>query len=344
MCRLHGKHDIHIESADVATPSEGEVLVRMGAGGICGSDLHYYHDGGFGPIRVQEPIVLGHEVAGTVVELGAGVNGLAPGDKVAVNPSNPCGSCKFCNDGLFHHCLNMRFFGSAMRFPHEQGGFRDTMIVRAPQCVPVSGGTSLSQAACAEPLAVCLHAKSHAPALSGKRVLVTGAGPIGVLCAAVAAESGAAEIVVTDLQDLPLGVALKMGANQAINVATQPALMEPFCADKGYFDVAFECSAAAPAIQSAITALRPQGTLIQVGVTGTTPMPVNLLVSKEIRFIGTHRFDAEFAQAVEMIDAGRINVAPMITQTFPLEQAVAAFDMAGDRAVAVKVQLSFAAP
>lgn len=341
LCRLHGKHDIRIETDEIAAPQAGQVMVQIGAGGICGSDLHYYQDGGFGPIRVKEPIILGHEVAGTVRHAGSEVSHLKSGDRVALNPSRPCNSCKYCATGLYQHCLNMRFFGSAMRFPHEQGAFRDMMIVEASQCHVIKDSVTIAEAACAEPLAVCLHARNRAPDLRDLRVLVMGAGPIGVLCAALSAEAGAQEIVTTDLQDIPLSVAKQMGATRAINVATNPEALETYSADKGHFDVVFECTAATPAIRNAIDVVRPQGTIIQVGVTGDAPVPINLLVGKEINFLGSHRFHPEFATAVDLIGSGAIDVKPMITTTFPLEQAVEAFDIAGDRRRAVKVQLSF---
>ena len=342
LCRLYGKKDIRIETTDVTAPDAREVLVQIGVGGICGSDLHYYQDGGFGPIRVQEPIVLGHEVAGTVQGLGPDVTSLKPGDRVAINPSHPCGECKYCTTGLFQHCLNMRFFGSALRFPHEQGAFRDCMVVSESQCVRVGDTTTMAEAACAEPLAVCLHARNRAPDLRGRRVLITGAGPIGVLCTALAANAGAAEIVTTDLQDVPLAVAQQMGATRVINVASDASELEAYSSDKGHFDVAFECSAATPAIRGAIGAVKAQGTIVQLGVTGDAPVPINILVGKEIKLIGSHRFHYEFADAVKLIDSHAIDVRPMITGIFPLEEAIAAFDRAADRSRAIKTQLSFA--
>jgi len=341
ICRLHAKADIRIETAAVAAPGPGEALVAVGAGGICGSDLHYYQDGGFGPIRVREPIILGHEAAGTVIEIGAGVSGLAVGDRVAINPSHPCNDCAYCREGLQQHCLDMRFMGSAMRMPHVQGMFRDRIVVGAAQCLKVGPGISLAEAACAEPLAVCLHARAMAGPVAGKRVLVTGSGPIGVLCAALAAEAGAAEVVVTDLQDLPLAAATAMGATRVINVTREAAAMEEYSADKGHFDIVFECSAAAPAIRTAITAIRPRGVFVQVGVTGDVAVPLNLIVSKEITFQGTHRFHAEFAEAVAMISSRRIVPGPMISASYPLDQAQAAFEAAGDRSRSVKVHVTF---
>ena len=342
VCRLHDKRDIRIEAEPVGEPGEGEVRVAIGVGGICGSDLHYFRDGGFGPIRMREPLILGHEIAGTVEAVGHGVSLVKSGDRVALNPSRPCGGCKYCAEGLHHHCLDMLFYGSAMRFPHVQGAFRERIIAKDFQCVRVGEGTSMAQAACAEPLAVCVHAANRAGTLSGKRVLVTGAGPIGSLCAAVSRQRGAAEVVITDLQDRTLAVAMEMGATKQVNVSKDPAAMDSYSAGKGCFDVVFECSAAPVAIRNAIAAVRPQGTIIQVGVTGDVPVPLNLIVSKEIALLGTFRFDGEFAEAVRLIDSGAINVTPIITGTYPLEDALEAFEAAGDRSRSVKVHLSFA--
>ena len=346
--RLHGKGDLRIEEIAVAEPGSGEVLIAMGAGGICGSDLHYFQDGGFGTIRVREPMVLGHEVAGTVAALGAGVSNLAIGDRVAVNPSRPCNACRYCEANLKQHCLNMRFFGSAMRFPHEQGGFRDRMVVDATQCERVlNPDITLAEAACAEPLAVCLHALARARQLGGdlfgKTALVTGAGPIGALTIAALRQAGIGRIVATDLHDETLVVASRMGADETVNMRTDADRLKPYAADKGTFDVAFECSAAAPAIRTAVELLRPQGVLVAVGVAGDTPVPLNVIVGKEIAMVGTHRFVGEYAQAVRLIDERKIDVRPIITGSYDLSDAVAAFAHAGDRSRAVKVQLTFEA-
>ncbi|MGF1477814.1 MAG: L-idonate 5-dehydrogenase [Geminicoccaceae bacterium] len=344
VCRLYGPNDIRIETAEVAEPGPGEALLAAAAGGICGSDLHYYRDGGFGPIRVKEPIILGHEASGTVLAVGPDVTHLVVGERIAINPSRPCLNCDYCREALFNHCLNMRFNGSAMRMPHEQGLFRDRIVVEARQCVSVGPELDLGEAACAEPLAVCLHAGTMAGDLKDRRVLVTGAGPIGALCAGVAADAGAAEVVVTDLQDLPLKTAEAMGATRTINVGRNGIELERYAADKGYFDTVFECSAAGPAVRAAIAAVRPRGTLVQVGVTGDLPVPINLLVGKEIRLQGTHRFHDAFSEAVEAIVTRRIDVRPIMSARYPLEEAVEAFNTAGDRSRAVKVHLAFAGP
>ncbi|NRP72967.1 L-idonate 5-dehydrogenase (NAD(P)(+)) [Ensifer psoraleae] len=341
LARLYGQRDLRLEVAEVSAPGEGEVLLKMAAGGICGSDLHYYQDGGFGPIRVREPIIPGHEASGHVAALGAGVSGLAIGDLVAVNPSQPCGTCRFCGEGLPIHCLNMQFLGSAMRFPHTQGMFRDWLVVPANQCFPAGTLVSAGEAACAEPLAVCLHAVGQAGDLKAKHVLVTGAGPIGALVVAAARHAGAETIVVTDLADAALDRAMAMGATRVVNVRHDPAGLAAYEADKGQFDVVFECSAAEPALRSAIAAVRPRGLIVQVGVTGDIILPLNALVGKELRLIGSQRFDGEFALAVQLIAERRIDIRPIISHAFPVDRAVEAFEQAGDRSAACKVQLTF---
>ncbi|MBS9477570.1 L-idonate 5-dehydrogenase [Ancylobacter radicis] len=345
--RLHAQDDLRIETQPVGDLRAGEVRVAILAGGICGSDLHYWHEGGIGTIRVREPIILGHEVAGRIEALGAGVEGVDIGQLVAVNPSHPCGDCEFCRNGLPRHCMNMRFKGSAMYLPHEQGMFRDHLVIGAAQCFPMPEGVSPGAAACSEPLAVCLHAANRGEAVSGslegKTVLVTGAGPIGALCVAVARQRGAAEIIVTDIQDATLAVARKMGADHAINTARDPEGLAPWQAGKGRVDLVFECSAAAAAIRDAVSVLRPLGTLVQVGVAGPTPLPLNVMVGKEILFVGSQRFDVEFAEAAALIGSGAIDPRPMITGTYPITEALAAFHAASDRSASVKVQLAFAA-
>lgn len=345
--RLHAQDDLRVETQPAAGPGPGEVSVAVLAGGICGSDLHYWHEGGIGTIRVREPIILGHEVAGRIEALGAGVVRLEVGQLVAVNPSHPCGACEFCRKGMPRHCMNMRFKGSAMYLPHEQGMFRDRLVIGAAQCFPMPEGISPGAAACSEPLAVCLHAANRGEAvagsLKGKVVLVTGAGPIGALCVAVARQRGAAEIIVTDIQDATLAIARQMGADHAINTGREPEGLARWQEGKGKVDLVFECSAAAAAIRDAISVLRPLGTLVQVGVAGATPLPLNVLVGKEILFIGSQRFDVEFAEAAELIGSGAIDPRPIITSTYPIGEALAAFQAASDRSASVKVQLAFAA-
>ena len=338
---LHAAKDLRIDIVPVPVPKPGEALIRIGAGGICGSDLHYYNHGGFGVIRLKEPMVLGHEVAGVVHALGAGVTSLAVGQRVAVNPSRPCNACAYCLSGRQNHCLDMRFYGSAMRFPHVQGAFRELLTCDATQAVAVAGGVSLGEAACAEPLAVCLHAVRRAGDLLGKRVLITGAGPIGALTALAARRAGAGEIVMTDIVDATLVIVKKLAADVTLNIADNPAALAPYEADKGAFDVLFEASGNAKALAGALAATKPRGVIVQLGLGGDVTLPMNLLVAKEFDLRGSFRFHAEFAQAVDFIGNRLIDVRPLITATVPLAEAARGFAMANDRSQSMKVQISF---
>ena len=338
---IHAAHDLRVEPHAAPDPGPGEVRLRIGRGGICGSDLHYYHAGGFGTVRVKQPMVLGHEAAGTVEAIGPGVSHVAPGDDVAVNPSLPCGACEQCQAGRPIHCTEMRFLGSAMRMPHVQGAFRSAFTCEAARAVKLPAGLSVERAAFAEPLSVCLHAAAQAGPLLGARVLVTGAGPIGVLCVAVARLAGAREIVATDLVAEPLGIARAMGADRTHALQAEPDALAAYAAGKGSFDVAFEASGAGAALVGALAAIRPGGTVVQVGVGGEAALPLSALVAREARLVGTFRFHAEFAHAVEVLAAGRLDPTPMLTEVVPAAEAVRAFDLASDRRRAMKVQLAF---
>src|SRR5437762_13046229 len=234
---IHAPKDLRIDSYPDAAPGPGEVRVKIANGGICGSDLHYYHHGGFGVVRIQQPMALGHEIAGVVAAVGDGVTNVQPSTRVAVNPSKPCGHCQHCQEGMRNQCLDMRFLGSAMRFPHVQGGFREFITVDATQAVPIADRLSLAEAAVAVPLAVCLHAGKQAGPLLGKRVLITGCGPIGALMVVVARYGGASEVVATDIADAPLAIARKLGASRTVNGATEASVLDPYRAGKGVFDV-----------------------------------------------------------------------------------------------------------
>jgi L-idonate 5-dehydrogenase len=337
---IRGARDLRIEEREVREPGPGEVQIRIATGGICGSDLHYYNHGGFGTVRLKEPMILGHEVAGHIIALGDGVDGLSLGQLVAVSPSRPCRQCRFCREGMFNQCLNMRFYGSAMPFPHIQGAFREVLVADAGQCAPADG-LAPGEAAMAEPLAVCLHATRRAGGLLGKSVLVTGCGPIGVLSILCARRAGADLIVATDLSDFTLGMAKLAGADEVINMSREPAGLAPFAADKGTFDVHFECTGAAAALAGAIPALRPGGTIMQLGLGGDMTLPVQAMTAKELSLKGSFRFHDEFFTGVSLMQKGLIDVAPLITQTFPVDDAVAAFETAGDRSRAMKAQISF---
>jgi L-idonate 5-dehydrogenase len=337
---IHAARDLRLEQREITDPGKGEVLVNVQAGGICGSDLHYYQNGGFGPIQLREPMVLGHEVSGTVAALGTDVDSLHIGQLVAISPSRPCHTCHYCLVGQENHCLNMRFYGSAMPFPHIQGAFQQQLIAEAGQCIPADGLTA-GQAAMAEPLAVCLHAIEQAGHLEGKTVLITGCGPIGCLGVLAARQAGAGRIIATDLSDYTLNMAQICGADIALNTKTTPNALNPFQAEKGQIDIHLECSGAAPALSAGVACLRPGGILVQLGLGGDMTVPMQAITAKEITLRGSFRFHSEFATAVGLMQSGSIAVDQLITHSFKISEVVTAFDTAADRSQAMKVQLTF---
>ncbi len=339
---IHAPKDLRLDDQPSREPGAGEIRIRLASGGICGSDLHYFNHGGFGPVRLKEPMVLGHEVSGFVDKLGPGVDGPAAGTLVSICPSRPCKTCSYCLKGLPNHCLNMRFYGSAMPFPHIQGAFQQELIVDATQCVPADGLTP-GEAAMAEPLSVGLHATRRAGEMLGKRVLLTGCGPIGLLAAMAARRAGAEEIVATDLADNALETAKKIGVDKVINVATDADALEPYKKDKGYFDVHYECSGAPAALKMGIEVLAPRGVIMQLGLGGDMEVPMMALTAKELDLRGSFRFHEEFSTAVSLMRSKLIDVTPVISHTIPLAQVHDAFDIANDRSRALKTQIDFTA-
>ena len=338
---IHAPGDLRIEEVPTPGTLPHQLLVKVRCGGICGSDLHYFQHGGFGTVRIQQPMILGHEVSGVIEAVGAGVAGFAVGQRVAVSPSRPCGLCRYCQEGLQNHCLDMKYYGSAMRMPHVQGAFRQELVVDATQAHLLADRVSDAEGSMAEPLSVALHAVRRAGSLVGKKVLVTGCGPIGALVVVAARRAGATHIVVTDVASPALRSAMKVGADETINVADDPQGLACFEADKGTFDVLFEASGNERALRGAFGALRPRGVIVQVGLGGELTIPINTIVGKEFDLRGAFRFHEEFAMAVELLNKGLVDLKPLISATLPYRDAGRAFALAADRSQSMKVILNF---
>jgi L-idonate 5-dehydrogenase len=338
---IHAARDLRVQDVPAESLGPQQLRVKVRFGGICGSDLHYFNHGGFGTVRVKEPMVLGHEVAGVIEAAGAAVTGFSPGERIAISPSRPCGACTYCQQGLQNHCMDMRYYGSAMRTPHVQGAFRREIVCDATQAHKLADGVSDREGAMAEPFAVALHAVRRAGPLLGKNVLVTGCGPIGAMAVIAARRAGASTIVVTDVGDFPLRAALQVGADRAINIAQEPAALAPYSADKGFFDVLFEASGNERALRGAFDVLRPRGVIVQLGLGGEMTLPINTIVAKELELRGTFRFHEEFGMAVELMNKQLVDLKPLISATVPYRDAGRAFALAADRTQAMKVLLDF---
>ena len=339
----HAPEDLRLDTFETDALGTHQLQVDVAYGGICGSDLHYYHHGGFGTVRIKEPMVLGHEVSGIVRVVGSAVQNFKAGQRIAISPSRPCGQCQYCQRGHHNHCLDMRFFGSAMRFPHVQGAFRQTLVIDASQAHPLHDSLSLSLAALAEPLSVGLHAIQRAGSVFGKQVLVTGCGPIGTLLIGALRRAGAARIVAVDIADKPLECARAMGADETINIAKHPEALAPFAVNKGVFDVMFEASGNDRALRSGLDVVTPRGVIVSIGLGGDSTLPLNQLVGKELELRGTFRFHEEFAVAVRFLNEGLIDGRPVISHVLHFDDAIQAFDLASDKSQAMKVQINFGA-
>ncbi|PYD49530.1 L-idonate 5-dehydrogenase [Komagataeibacter saccharivorans] len=331
---IHASHDLRLDPILLPDPGPDEVQVNMAWGGICGSDLHYFSHGGVGASVLHAPMVLGHEVSGTISALGSDVKGFSVGQDVAIHPARPCGHCLECARERRNLCRNMLFLGSAARDPHTDGGFRRSMTVKAAQLHSLPPGLTLRRACLAEPLSVALHAIARAGDVRGRNVMVQGAGPIGLLIVAGLVHHGAKRIVVTDLEDSPLQCATRLGADRCYNTRHTEVEEE--------FDILFEATGVPTALPAAIGHTRRGGILVQVGMfpPGDIQVPVAQIINRELDFRGTFRFDTEFDAALALL-AERPEIADiLVTQQFPLRDFAAAFALAPDRRQAAKILLS----
>ncbi|TGD88899.1 L-idonate 5-dehydrogenase [Mycolicibacterium sp. CH28] len=329
---IHGKEDIRWEERDDPLPAAGEIRLRVSYVGICGSDLHYYFHGANGENVVREPFTPGHELS-AVVDLDP--SGRYPaGTPVTVHPARFGMAVPGLSDRP-HLCPGGDYLGSAATFPHRQGGAAELLIVEGHMVRELPAGLPLQRAALAEPLAVALHAVGLAGNVEGRRVLVIGAGPIGLLVVAAALHRGATEIGVSDLRPEPLARAAALGATEVLLVGRDSV------ADEAY-DVVFECSGVAVSLTQAVRAARRAGTVVQVGTLPDTEIAVNLapMLSKELRLLGAFRFSTEIDDAIAML-ATSDRLSAVISHIVPAAAAVDAFTLARDASASAKVLLQF---
>ena len=323
---LHGPCDLRATEIDRPLPSPEEVLVRVRATGICGSDIHYYLHGKNGDFVPERPFVLGHESAGEIVDSGAFAASLPVGSRVAIDPSHPCRACTHCREGNYNHCSHMRYFGSAACSPPQDGSFREYVQVNAENCHLIPAAMDYRQAAMLEPLSIALHGVGQAGSVAGKRVLVTGAGPIGQLIGIVARHYGAAHLAVSDIRQDALDLATSLWADQALRADHPDTVAQ--AAGAG-FDIVIEASGAPAALQTAYQHCRARGTIVQLGVqAGPVELPVNLVMQKELTIRGSFRFAHVFAKALDLLARRQVDIAPLISATVDFPDLIAGFDAA----------------
>jgi L-idonate 5-dehydrogenase len=335
-CTIHAALDLRLQHEEPRALGPRDVLLRLGAGGICGSDLHYFKEGRVGAFVVREPLVPGHEASGVVEAVGGEVTRVQPGQKVAINPSHPCGHCDYCRGGRGNLCRHMFFLGSASVFPHAQGMFRERFVMGEAQLTPITEpDVSLGEIACAEPLSIGLHAIHRAGSVLGETVLITGGGTIGCMSVMAARMAGAAEVIVCDINDRALSIARQVGADRVIRSdQADPASLADLA------EVCIEAAGSPAALNTCLKAARRGGRIIQVGtMPPEMPFPVNSIMARELDYRGAFRAHLAFDWAVQAIRSRRVDVRPLITAQLPIAQAREAFDLALDRSRSTKVQL-----
>ena len=345
---LHGARDVRVEDYPRPELAPGQALLRVRRVGMCGSDLHYFQHGycaGFVPTR---PFVLGHELSAEVAAVADDVAGLAPGLRVAVNPARACGDCDACRGGRRNLCPRTIMLGSASTRPPTDGAFAELVAVRADQCHALPDALDDGVGAMIEPLAVALHAVRRAGTLQAKRVLVSGAGTIGLLAAATSRALGAASVVAMDMAPGRRAAALRLGADRALDPLDplDPALAASVreLAGDG-FDVVIEAAGAPQSLRAAFELVRPGGTIVQVGTLGAAdvPLPANQLMNREVQLVGSFRYGDVFADAIALVARGAVPVEALVSEVFPLADAARALERAADAAAVIKVQIQVTA-
>jgi L-idonate 5-dehydrogenase len=336
---LDGAKNLVEQEAPSPSVGPGDVLIKVNVMGICGSDIEYYLHGSIGAFVPTGPLVLGHELAGEIVERGDDVSSPEIGARVAIDPSMPCRVCEYCRAGRHNLCTDLKFVGTAATVPHIVGGLAQYVSVPATNCFEVPDHLSWGEGACLEPLSVAVHAAMRAGQIVGSTVLVSGGGTIGQFIALAARAFGASVIAVSDLQPFRREFALDQGADLGIDPAN-PDEMDSATRETGGFDLIFEASGAPAAVRSNLEIVKRGGTIVQVGsIPKDVQLPVNLIMSKELRYLGTFRYADIYPISMNLISTRRVDVRPLISATYSLARATEAFELAAERGDTIKVQV-----
>ncbi|XP_062845825.1 sorbitol dehydrogenase [Trichomycterus rosablanca] len=336
---LHAKGDLRLEQRPIPEPGSNEVLIQMHSVGICGSDVHYWQNGRIGDYVVQNPMVLGHEAAGRVVKVGSAVKHLQPGDRVAIEPGFPREIDEFCKSGRYN--LSPTIFFCAT--PPDDGNLCRYYTHNANFCYKLPDNVSFEEGALIEPLSVGIHACRRAGVTLGSSVFICGAGPIGLVTLMVAKAMGASQVIISDLSANRLAKAKELGADFILPVKKEDVPQEIARHVEGMMGgmphISIECTGVESSIQTAIYATRSGGVLVLVGLGGEMcTVPLVSATLREVDIRGVFRYCNTWPVAIAMLASKRVNVKPLVTHRFPLEQAVEAFE-ATRQGLGVKVML-----
>ena len=321
------KEKMHIEvrdDAQIPEPKAGEVLVKIEACGICGSDVHFYKDGRVGDVMAPEDFVLGHEVAGVVTKVGEGVKDLRAGDRVALEPGYPCGKCEYCMSGRYNLCPDVVFFAD----PPVEGALKEYVAHPAQMCFKLPENMTTEEGALIEPLAVGLHATGLGNVGLGDEVLILGGGCIGLVTLLSAKARGASQIVVVDLYEKRLNMAKQLGATDVIQAGTENVeeRIEELFNGKGA-DIVFETAGAIPTIQQTPYFVKKGGTIVLVGMAAESMAEYNFsqAMKKEITIKTVYRYRNLYPTAIAAVSSGSIDVKQIVTHRFTFDESDKAF-------------------
>jgi L-iditol 2-dehydrogenase len=321
--------EFEFEDRDRPTPAADEVLVRVRSVGICGSDVHYYEHGRIGDYVVESPLVLGHESAGEVIAAGADVTGLDPGTRVTLEPGVPCRRCEHCARGEYNLCPDVEF----MATPPDDGAFAEYVAWPADFVYELPASVSLDEGALVEPLSVGVHVARRADVGLGDSVLVTGAGPIGLLAMEAVRAAGASEVVVSDVVAGKLDRARERGADAVVNAAEDDVADATLDHTDGRgVDVVVEASGAPSAIRDTLDAVRRGGTVVMVGLAGDgeVPLDTHAIIDNELDVLGSFRYRNTYPAALSLLADGEVDVAGIVDFGTDLDGVPEAFERAGD--------------
>ncbi len=316
-----------------------QIRISMKNCGICGSDIHYFLYGENGGRKIQEPLILGHEAAGEILEVGSNIKDLKASDRVAINPALYCNDCNYCKRKKFHLCENVLFFGSASKMPHTQGAFREQFIVEKNQCHLLDTNTSYEEAAFAEPLAVALHASQFVNYKDNPKILISGSGPIGLLILKILLNHvEEKDIFLLDINDNVLKNSKKIGNINTINISNNISFVKDYM---NYFDICFESSGNTNSINNIVELSKRGSDIIQVGNMpgGLIKINYNKVMIKELKIQGSYRFSSEFDKAVKKINKKEYNFQDILTHKFKLDNCEEAMKVASDKNKSIKVQV-----